>query len=75
MIIERGSLTPCGNLFPQQVPFSGSALVSISQTDVGHLTRITQCSILYRYITDVHENRTPFSEQRTERIDFWLSKE
>ena len=32
--------------------------------------RITQCSILYRYITDVHENRTPFIEQRTERIDF-----
>ena len=34
-----------------------SALVSISQTDVGHLMRITQCSILYRYISDVHENR------------------
>ena len=37
--------------------------------------RITQCSILYRYInTDVHENRTPFIEQRTERIDFRLRK-
>ena len=53
----------------------GLALVSISQTDVGHLMRIRQCSILYRYITDVHENRTPFIEQRTERIDFRLSKE
>ena len=47
----------------------------IFQTDVGHLMRIAQCSILYRYITDVHENRTPFIEQRNERIDFRLSKE
>ena len=57
--------------------FCGSALVSISQSDVGHLMRITQCSILYRYITvtDVHGNRTPFIEQKTERINFRLSKE
>ena len=36
--------------------------------------RSTQCSILYRYITDVHENRTSFIEQKTERIDFRLAK-
>ena len=54
---------------------NGLALVSISQTDVGQLMRITHCSILYRYITDVHENRTLFIEQRTERIDFRLSKQ
>ena len=53
----------------------GLALVSISQTDVGHLMRITHCSILYRYITDVHENRTLFIEQRTERIEFRLTKQ
>ena len=29
---------------------SGLTLISIAQTDIGHLMRITEC-ILYRYIT------------------------
>ena len=31
--------------------------------------RFIQCSILYGYATDVHENRTPFIKRRTERIE------
>ena len=50
-------------------------LVCISQNDVGHLMRFIQCSMLYGYITDVHENRTPFIKRRTERIEVQLSKE
>ena len=39
----------------------------ISQTDVGHHMRFTQCSILYGYITDVQENTTPFIGLRREQ--------
>ena len=49
-------------------------LVSTSQNDVGHLIRFIQCSILYGYITDVHENRTAFIKRRTKRIEIQLSK-
>ena len=41
-------------------------LVSISQTDLGHLMRFKQCLIPYCHCTDVHGNRTPFIRQRTE---------
>ena len=50
-------------------------IVSIPQNDIGHLMRFIQCSILYGYITDVHEDRALFIKQRTERIEVQLSKE
>ena len=49
-------------------------LVSISQTDTGHLMRFTQCSILYCYTGSTQE-QNPIIWQRSERIEFWLSKE
>ena len=51
---------------PVSLGFLWSTPFSISQTDLGHLMRFTQCRISYRFSTDVHGKRTPFISQRTE---------
>ena len=35
----------------------------------------TQCSVLYRVVFDVEENRSPFVRDRTERIELHLGRE